>query len=233
MPTAVVTPTFNEASNVAVLVRRLLDTRTFRSDPQARILVVDDGSPDGTAEVAEQAGAGRVRVIRRGRRQGLASAYREGLEAALEAGFDPVVQMDADLSHDPADVDRLVETDGDLVLGTRWMDGGGSEGWPLARRWLSRAGTRYVRFWLGLPQHDLTGGFKAWRASCLRAVDLRSVRSEGYVFQVETTWRAVLAGFQVAEVPIVFARRASGTSKLSARIALEAAWRIPTFRWQR
>ncbi len=232
MPTAVVTPTYNEVATVAGLVARLLGTRTFRQDPGARILVVDDASPDGTAEVAERVGAGRVRVIRRPGREGLGSAYRAGLGTALEAGFDPIVQMDADLSHDPTDVDRLLQVDGDLVLGTRWMPGGGSQGWPLPRRLMSRGGTGYARFWLGLPLRDLTGGFKAWRAACLRAVDLASVESEGYVFQIETTWRAVRAGFQVAEVPITFSQRAAGTSKMNARIALEAAWRIPALRWR-
>lgn len=226
MPAAVVVPTYNEAANVAAL---LSGVRAHL--PGAHLLVVDDASPDGTADVAREAGA--EVIVRRGPR-GLGPAYRHGFARALAGGFDPVFQMDADLSHDPADLPRLAaalaEEDADLVLGSRWVEGGGTVAWGLGRRALSRFGSAYARAWLGLPHHDLTGGFKAWRVGCLAAVDPARLRADGYAFQVEATWRAVRAGARVVEVPIVFTERRAGASKMSGRIALEAAWRVPGLR---
>jgi len=227
-PLAVVVPTYNEAANVPELVDGLA-----RSLPGARLYLVDDASPDGTAAVAErlaQAGA-PVTVLRRPGKLGLASAYVEGFTRALADGARRVVQMDADLSHDPADLPRLLASPAELVLGSRYVPGGGTRNWPLHRRLLSRGGSVWSRLWLGLPQRDLTGGFKAWDAALLGRVLARPVRSEGYVFQVELTLRAVRAGARVEEVPIVFTERVAGVSKLSRAVALEAVHAVPRLRW--
>jgi dolichol-phosphate mannosyltransferase len=227
---AVVTPTYNEAENIERFARGV-----FAALPGATLFVVDDGSPDGTAAMVEalDGGPGAVRVLRRAGKQGLASAYRHGMGAALEAGFDPIFQMDADLSHDPADLPRLAAAGADLAIGSRYVTGGGTRNWPLSRKLISRAGGTYARLVLGLPVKDPTGGFKCWRAGCLRGVELQKVGSEGYVFQVETTWRALQRGYTVVEVPIVFTERAAGASKMSAAIAREAAWRVPALRLRR
>jgi len=227
---AVVTPTYNEAENIEHFARRV-----FEALPEATLIVVDDGSPDGTAELVEALDGelGCVRVIRREGKQGLASAYKAGLSAALEAGHDPIFQMDADLSHDPADLPRLAATQADLVIGSRYVPGGGTRNWPLSRKLISRCGGFYARTVLGMPFRDLTGGFKCWRAACLRDIELQDVRSEGYVFQVETTWVAFQRGFVIMEVPIIFTERELGASKMSAGIAREAAWRVPALRLRR
>lgn len=228
MRPTVVIPTYNEARNLPELVDRLRRAGAYD------LLVVDDGSPDGTAELAEELGRerGDVSVLRRPGKGGLASAYVDGLSLALERGAERVVQMDADLSHDPADVPRLLAAGADLCLGSRYVAGGGTRGWPLHRQALSRGGSIYSRLWLGLPYRDLTGGFKAWRAAALRSVLARPVESEGYAFQVEMTLRAVRAGCSVSEVGIVFTERAAGTSKMSRDIAIEAALLIPRLRWR-
>jgi len=220
----IVTPTYNEAGNIPTLFNGLADL-------DAQLIVVDDGSPDGTADVAEAAGA---LVIRRASKQGLASAYVAGMGKALELGCDPIVQMDADLSHDPADVARLLNAmdDMDLVLASRWVEGGGTHDWEASRELLSRFGSWYARLWLGMPFRDLTGGFKCWRADLLQAIDLPSIRSDGYAFQVETTWRAYREAARICEVPIVFGERLSGESKMSWGIAIEAAWVVPSLRWR-
>ena len=222
--TGIVIPTYNEVDNIPTLFEGLAPVG-------ARIIIVDDGSTDGTAEAAEAAGA---IVIQRGSKQGLASAYVRGMSEALSLGLDPIVQMDADLSHQPTDVPRLLNglQDADLVLGSRWVDGGGIENWEAGRLWLSRFGSGYARTLLGLPFQDLTGGFKAWRASTLTDIDLGTIRSEGYAFQVETTFRAHRNGARIREVPIVFADRLSGQSKMSWNIALEAAFVVPMLRWR-
>ncbi|HJN76579.1 MAG TPA: polyprenol monophosphomannose synthase [Myxococcota bacterium] len=224
MRTAVVIPTFNEAENIGVLVRALPE--------DVAVLVVDDNSPDGTASVARALGRPGLDVLGREGKLGLASAYVAGFRWCLERPFERVVQMDADLSHDPGDVVRLLAEDHDLVLGSRYVPGGGTRNWPLRRRLLSRFGSTYGRLCLGLPQRDLTGGFKAWRSELLRAVLAAEVSSEGYAFQVEMTWRAVRGGASVVEVPIVFTERTLGASKMSTAIALEAAWRLPLLRAQ-
>jgi dolichol-phosphate mannosyltransferase len=222
--TGIVIPTFNEAGNLPTLFDGL-------SGVGASIIIVDDGSDDGTAEIAADHGA---TVIQRGSKQGLASAYVHGMGVALEMGLDPIVQMDADLSHQPTDVPRLLSAvqDCDLVLGSRWVKGGGIENWETSREMLSKFGSGYARTLLGLPFHDLTGGFKAWRADTLSGIDLPSIRSEGYAFQVETTHRAHRLGATIQEVPIVFADRLAGQSKMSWGIAIEAAWVVPLLRWR-
>ncbi len=222
--TGIVIPTYNEADNIPTLFEGLAPVG-------AQIIIVDDGSTDGTAEVAAAAGA---QVIQRGSKQGLASAYVRGMSEAIQLGLDPIIQMDADLSHQPSDVPRLIDglDQADLVLGSRWVEGGGIENWEASRLWLSRFGSGYARTLLGLPFRDLTGGFKAWRAATLAKIDLQTIRSEGYAFQVETTFRANRQGARIREVPIVFADRLAGQSKMSWNIALEAAFVVPMLRWR-
>ena len=222
--TGIVIPTFNEAGNLPALMEGL-------SGLGATILIVDDGSTDGTQDIAEELGA---TVIQRGEKLGLASAYVKGMGVALEMGLDPIVQMDADLSHQPSDVPRLLAAAAvlDLVLGSRWVDGGGIENWETSREMLSKFGSSYARTLLSLPYQDITGGFKAWRAETLAAIDLPSIRSEGYAFQVETTHRAHRLGADITEIPIVFADRLAGQSKMSWGIAIEAAWVVPMLRWR-
>ncbi len=222
--TGIVLPTFNEAGNLPTLFEGLAGI-------DAEIIVVDDGSTDGTAELAAASGA---TVIQRGAKLGLASAYVHGMGEALKRGLDPIVQMDADLSHRPGDVPLLLAgmNSADLVLGSRWIEGGSIENWETSRELLSKFGSGYARTLLGLPYSDLTGGFKAWRAHTLAAIDLPSIRSEGYAFQVETTFRAHRTGASICEVPIVFADRLAGTSKMSWGIAIEAAWVVPMLRWR-
>ncbi len=225
MVPAVIVPTLNEADNVGPLVHALR-----AAVPGVHVLVVDDASPDGTAGRATEAGA--EVLVRHGPR-GLGAAYGEGFGKLLRDGYDPVVQMDADFSHDPADVPRLLAAlaDADLVLGSRYVRGGGTRNWGIGRRCLSRAGGLYARAMLGLPVNDLTGGFKAWRAATLRGVTRSPLGAEGYAFQVEATWRAVAGGARVVEVPIVFTERRAGASKMSSAIVLEAAWRVPMLRF--
>lgn len=222
--TAIVIPTYNEAGNLPTLIEGL-------SSVDATIIIVDDGSDDGTEDLAKELGA---TVIQRGAKLGLASAYVHGMGVALEMGLDPIVQMDADLSHQPSDVPRLLAAvkDCDLVLGSRWVEGGGIENWETSRELLSKFGSGYARTLLQLPYQDLTGGFKAWRADTLSRIDLPSIRSEGYAFQVETTHRAHRLGATIQEVPIVFADRLAGQSKMSWGIAIEAAWVVPLLRWR-
>ena len=227
MSTYVVVPTYNERENLPNLVRQLRDARA-----DLQILVVDDGSPDGTGDLAEQLNEelGGIHLLRRAGKQGLASAYVDGFGVALKAGAERVVQMDADLSHDPADVPRLLDADADVVIGSRYVPGGGTRGWPLKRKVLSRLGSIYARAWLGLPYRDITGGFKAWRAPTLARVLSEPLQSQGYAFQVEMTLRAVRSGATVTEVPIVFTERTAGASKMSSRIAVEAALLVPRLR---
>ncbi|HWK26547.1 MAG TPA: polyprenol monophosphomannose synthase [Solirubrobacter sp.] len=222
----VILPTYDEAGNIAAVVGGIRAAL-----PDASILVVDDHSTDGTAELAE---ALADDVLHRPGKAGLGRAYTAGFARVLEAGADFVVEMDADLSHDPADLPRLVgpALDGvDLVLGSRYVPGGGIENWDRKRRVLSAAGCAYARRALGVGIRDLTGGFKCFRATTLRRIDAGSAGAQGYAFQVELTWRALQLGLDVLEVPIRFRERRIGESKMSAQIALEAAWRVPALRF--
>jgi dolichol-phosphate mannosyltransferase len=235
----VVLPTYNEHDNLPLVLaaaRRAL--ASCRPAVDAVLLVVDDASPDGTGELADRLARehASVRVLHRARKGGLGGAYLAGFEEALAGGADLIIEMDADLSHDPADLPRLIDAarrGADVVLGSRYLPGGGVEGWSLHRRLLSRAGGRYAAAVLGLPVADLTGGFKCFRASALRALDRDEVQSRGYAFQVELTFRAARAGLEVAEVPIVFRERRAGTSKMSGAIVAEAIWRVPLLRFKR
>jgi dolichol-phosphate mannosyltransferase len=218
----VVIPTYQEAENIAVVLRRVR-----AAAPSASVLVVDDGSPDGTADLAEATGAevGQVSVLRRARKAGLGSAYRAGFERGLEMGHDVLVEMDADLSHDPADVPRLLQAVADgaiLAIGSRYVPGGGTPHWPLHRRLLSRWGNRYAGLVLGLGVRDATAGFRAYRAEVLDAIDYQTTRADGYAFQVEMAYRVRRAGGSITEVPIMFSDRVRGTSKMSTRIVAEA-----------
>jgi dolichol-phosphate mannosyltransferase len=221
--TWVILPTYNEKENI-----REISAAILAALPGATLLVVDDGSPDGTGQIADELAAAdpRIRVRHRKAKQGLGRAYLDGFGIALGAGAAAVVQMDADWSHDPATLPELVaplaDDRADLVIGSRYVRGGGVEDWGLVRRFISRGGSTFARIVLGLKPHDLTGGFKAWRASTLAAVPFDGVRAGGYVFQIEMTYRASRFGARVTEVPITFRDRRLGKSKMSRRILVEA-----------
>lgn len=230
----IVVPTFNEAENVERLLRACTTELDRLVPGEYRILVVDDNSPDGTGAIAERL-AGElqaVEVLHRPGKSGLGHAYLAGFQRALAGGAELVVEMDADFSHDPRYLGSLLAAarSADLVLGSRYVDGGAVRDWGLVRRLVSRGGGIYARTILGVGIRDLTGGFKCIRREVLEAIDLESVRAEGYVFQIEVTYRALLAGFTVKEIPIVFCDRRAGTSKMSARIAAEAMWLVPRLR---
>jgi dolichol-phosphate mannosyltransferase len=234
-PPWLVLPTYNEADNVEAIVGAAHAVLSRAAPEGFRILVVDDGSPDGTGRLADGLAERHeeVRVLHRPGKGGLGPAYLAGFAAALEGGAGHVLEMDADFSHDPEDLARLLAAarDGaDLALGSRYVDGGGVTQWNAMRRAVSRGGCWYARTVLGLQIRDLTGGFKCFRREVLETIDLPSVRSQGYAFQVELTYRAVGRGFRVVEVPIVFHERREGASKMSGRIAVEAFWRVPQMR---
>ena len=225
----VIIPTYNEQPNIATLIEAILELGAAYS-----VLVVDDSSPDGTGETVEAIARVvpvQVSVLHRARKEGIGQAYIAGFRRALISDASLFVTMDADFSHDPEDVPRLVQTSetADLVLGSRYVPGGSTEGWPAARRLLSKVGGRYARLVLGVPIADLTGGFKVYNRKALEALDLETLRSDGYVFQIETTDRIWQAGLRIREVPIRFVDRVAGKSKLSRRIVLEAivvVWRL-------
>ena len=229
-------PTFNEAENIEAIVRAADAVLGGASPDGHRILVVDDGSPDGTGAIADRLAAelGTVDVLHRTERKGLGPAYLAGFAHALAGDASHVMEMDSDFSHDPNDLARLlaaVRDDGaDLALGSRYVPGGGVTDWGLLRQFVSRGGSWYARAVLGLKVRDLTGGFKCFRREVLEAIDLPTVRSQGYAFQVELTYRAVLGGFRVVEVPITFRDRQRGQSKMSWRIAAEAMILVPQLR---
>jgi dolichol-phosphate mannosyltransferase len=227
-------PTYNEAANVERIVHAVADRLEQVAPGDFRILIVDDSSPDGTGQIADGLAEelGTVEVLHRPGKAGLGSAYRAGFAHAMAGGAELLVEMDADFSHDPVYLPALISAadDADLVLGSRYVPGGGVRDWGLVRRMISRGGGIYARVILGVRVHDLTGGFKCIRREVLEAIELGTVRAEGYVFQIEVTYRAVLAGFRVTEVPIVFADRTEGSSKMSSRIALEAMWAVPAMR---
>jgi dolichol-phosphate mannosyltransferase len=230
-------PTYDERENLPRMIEALEEVVASSAVP-GEVLVIDDGSPDGTGRIADRLAADRpwLHVMHRPAKEGLGRAYLAGFRWALANGYTYVLEMDCDFSHDPAVVPRLVATasaGADVVLGSRYVDGGGIEDWDLLRRVLSRGGCRYARTVLGVGIRDLTGGFKAFRAATLTAIDFETVRSEGYAFQVELTYRALARGLRVEEVPIVFRERTQGESKMSARIALEAMWLVPALRLAR
>ncbi len=228
-----VLPTYNEAENLKAVVEAVLG----RLPESRRVLVVDDASPDGTGRIADDLAATHddVEVLHRPRKEGLGPAYAAGFDVALEGGAALVAQMDADFSHDPDDLPRLIAAaeHADLVLGSRYVDGGAVTDWGPLRRLISRGGSAYARTVLGVGVRDLTGGFKVFRRAVLEAIEPETVASHGYAFQVETTYRAVQAGFRVVEVPITFADRRVGESKMSGSIVLEAALRVPALRIRR
>jgi dolichol-phosphate mannosyltransferase len=220
-------PTYDERENLEPMVAALLE----RLGPDDRILVIDDNSPDGSGEIADRLAAQnpRVSVLHRPRKEGLGPAYLAGFRRALADGAELVLEMDCDFSHDPDDVPRLIAgaAEADLVLGSRYVPGGQIENWGPVRRFVSRAGSLYAQTLLWAPVRDLTGGFKCYRREVLETINLDAVAARGYAFQVETTYRAIRAGFRVLEVPIRFVDRRAGTSKMSPGIALEAVWRVP------
>jgi dolichol-phosphate mannosyltransferase len=225
----VILPTYQEAENVVAITRALFAVFD-EHHLDGSVLVVDDGSPDGTADLAAAVAADddRVAVLRRPRKEGIGPAYIAGFRHALARGADLVLEMDADFSHAPSDVPRLVAAaaEADLVLGSRYVRGGGVARWGLLRRLISRGGCWFARRTLGVPIRDLTGGFKCFRRVVLETLPLDAVTSAGYVFQVEVTYRALLAGFRVTEVPITFTERIHGVSKMSGGIVTEAARRV-------
>jgi dolichol-phosphate mannosyltransferase len=220
-------PTYNERQNLERMVRAL-------GDRGVSVLVIDDNSPDGTGELADRLAAelDHVEVLHRDRKEGLGPAYIAGFKHALADGADLVLEMDADFSHDPADVTRLITwtSEADVVLGSRYAGGGSIVNWGRFRRFISAGGSHYARRLLGVRVHDLTGGFKCFRREVLETLDLDAITSRGYAFQIETTYRALRAGFRVIEVPIAFVDRERGRSKMSRRIMLEAIWKVPALR---
>jgi len=224
----VLIPTYNERENLPPIVSRVRG-----AVPEADVLVLDDNSPDGTGDIADGLAADddQVRVLHRTRKEGLGMAYLAGFAWALERGYDVMVEMDADGSHQPEQLPSLLAAlaDADLVLGSRWVPGGSVVNWPFHRKFLSVGGNLYVRFLLGMPISDATGGFRAYRASTLRALDLQKVASQGYCFQVDLAWRATRTGLRVVEVPIAFVERTLGDSKMSQDIVKESLRSITTW----
>ncbi len=222
-------PTYDERENLEPMLHALAGVL----GPDDRVLVIDDDSPDGTGELADRLAAELpfVDVLHRESKDGLGRAYIAGFRVALERGAELVLEMDCDFSHDPQDVPRLIAAaaDADLVLGSRYVPGGGVRDWGLVRRLISRAASLYTRILL-MPVHDATGGFKCFRRAVLEQLDLEAITSRGYMFQIETTFRARRAGFRVVEIPITFADREVGGSKMSRSIVLEAIWKVPALR---
>lgn len=231
----VIIPTYNEALNLPVIVRRVRE-----AVPDAEILVADDNSPDGTGDIADGLSAtdSHVHVLHRRGKEGLGKAYLAGFDWGLERGYDVLVEMDADGSHRPEELPRLLEalTSADLVLGSRWVPGGSVVNWPTSRKVLSRGGSFYTRMALGISTRDATGGYRAFRAETLRDLDLATVESNGYCFQVDLLWRALQRGKVVREVPITFVEREVGDSKMSQRIVVEALSKVGSWgareRWR-
>jgi dolichol-phosphate mannosyltransferase len=236
MPTRAVVclPTYDERDNIEPMIRALGDVLDTTQD---RVLVIDDGSPDGTGEIAERLASELpwLDVLHRTAKAGIGRAYLAGFARALESDAQLVLEMDCDFSHDPADVARLIATceDGaDLALGSRWVDGGGTVNWGLLRRVISRGGSLYARLVLGVAVRDLTGGFKCFRRVVLETIELDAIAARGYGFQIEGTYRALRAGFRVVEIPITFVDRRVGESKMSGGIVLEAMRQVPVLRWK-
>jgi dolichol-phosphate mannosyltransferase len=229
MRTTICLPTYNERENVDRMVRSLHALGVH-------VLVIDDGSPDGTGDIADELARqlDGVSVLHRPRKEGLGPAYVAGFRRALADGAELILEMDCDFSHAPADVPRLLAAaeDADLVLGSRYVGGGGTRNWGYLRRFVSRGGSLYAQMLLGLRVRDVTGGFKCYRRAVLEALPLDEIHSKGYAFQIETTYRAARKGFRVREVPITFVDREQGGSKMSKAIVLEAVWKVPLLRLQ-
>jgi dolichol-phosphate mannosyltransferase len=223
-------PTYNERENLERMVRAL-------REHGVSVLVIDDNSPDGTGELADRLAAehANVDVVHRERKEGLGPAYLAGFRRSLADGAELILEMDCDFSHDPADVPRLIAAaeSADLVLGSRYVEGGSVRNWGLVRRAISAGGSLYARLVLGVGIRDLTGGFKCYRRAVLETIDLDAITSRGYAFQIETTYRALRAGFSVVEIPITFVDREQGGSKMSKAIVAEAIWKVPALRFQR
>jgi dolichol-phosphate mannosyltransferase len=221
----VIIPTFNERENLPVIVGRVRS-----AVPEAHVLVADDNSPDGTGAIADELAAAddHVHVMHRLGKEGLGAAYLAGFAWALQEGYDVVCEMDADGSHQPEQLPRLLDAlrTADLVLGSRWVPGGRTENWPKSRQFISQGGSAYTRVMLGVPLRDATGGYRAFRADTLRRLDLHEVASQGYCFQIDLAWRALQRGMRVTEVPITFVERTAGASKMSRKIVVEALWRV-------
>jgi len=221
----VIVPTYNERDSLPLIIERIR-----AAVPEADILVVDDNSPDGTGQIADSLAASHqhVQVMHRAGKEGLGAAYTAGFSWGLQHEYDVLVEMDADGSHQPEQLPRLLEAlrGADLVLGSRWITGGGTQNWSKGREVLSRGGNAYTRVMLGVPIHDATGGFRAFRADTLRRLDLHTVASQGYCFQVDLAWRTVQRGMVVKEVPITFVERSIGDSKMSRSIVAEALLRV-------
>jgi dolichol-phosphate mannosyltransferase len=236
MPTRAVVclPTYDERDNIEPMIRALGDVLDTARD---RVLVIDDGSPDGTGEIADRLASELpwLDVLHRTAKEGIGRAYLAGFARALESDAQLVLEMDCDFSHDPSDVARLIATceDGaDLALGSRWVDGGGTVNWGLLRRVISRGGSLYARLVLGVSVRDLTGGFKCYRRVVLETIERDAIAARGYGFQIEGTYRALRAGFRVVEIPITFVDRRVGESKMSGGIVLEAMRQVPVLRWK-
>jgi dolichol-phosphate mannosyltransferase len=225
--TVVCLPTYNERDNVERMVRAL-------GEHDVRVLVIDDDSPDGTGDIADRLAAelDYVDVLHRARKEGLGPAYLAGFRHALADGADLIMEMDCDFSHDPADVPRLIAAcaEADLVIGSRYVDGGSVGNWGPLRRFVSAGGSWYARHVLGVPIRDLTAGFKCYRREVLERIELDTITAKGYAFQIETTYRTLQSGFRVREVPVAFVDRVEGGSKMSKAIVLEAVWRVPLMR---
>jgi dolichol-phosphate mannosyltransferase len=220
-------PTYDERENLEPMVRAL-------GEHGVSVLVIDDDSPDGTGQLADRLAGelDHVAVLHRQRKEGLGPAYLAGFRRALAGGAELVLEMDCDFSHNPADVPRLIEAaaDADVVLGSRYVRGGSIPNWGIVRRFVSFGGSLYARLLLGVGVRDLTGGFKCYRRTVLETIDLEAISSRGYAFQIETTYRALRAGFRVVEVPITFVDRERGGSKMSRGIVLEGFWKVPVLR---
>ncbi len=232
MPRAVLClPTYNERENIEAMIDALGDVLDTDRD---RVLVIDDGSPDGTGEIADRLAAEHpwVSVLHRETKEGIGPAYIAGFRRALSDGAELVLEMDCDFSHNPADVPRLIAAtnDADLVLGSRYAPGGGTANWGLVRRIVSRGGCLYAQVLLGMRVRDLTGGFKCFRRATLEAIDLDALSAHGYAFQIETTYRVRKAGLRIEEVPITFVERRAGASKMTGSIVAEAMWKVPLLR---
>ena len=232
MPRAVLClPTYNERENLEAMVRALGEALDTARD---RVLVIDDGSPDGTCEIADRLTdeLDWVSVLHRAKKEGIGPAYIAGFRQALADGAELVLEMDCDFSHDPADVPRLIAAtdDADLALGSRYTPGGGTANWGLMRRFVSRGGCLYAQALLGMRVRDLTGGFKCFRRAALEAIDLDALSAHGYAFQIEATYRVQRAGLRIVEVPITFVERRAGASKMTSSIVAEAMWKVPLLR---